>query len=274
MDSIFHATMLALERDLQCRLIASDLVLGEGLFSSCTSEQEILTHACERGYSRIALHEEDGGSDPRITRLVLVDLKKQRFSESRDIAVEDVIAGSTPIGRAIYLLSQRPFYFILDPARIGGILTRSDLNRLPARTYLHTLLDHLEQLMAVSCDRQFPGDTWMHLFSKDKQDKLDDLQAKKRRQDFDTALIDCTYLPDKGRIFEQSPELQRKLGLAPQDEFDTRFKPIRDLRNQLDHGGALVKKGDMEWLDSTVRTVQEWIAALSKPDAGQIQDGA
>lgn len=291
MDPLFHNTMLALERDLQCWLIASDLVPDEGVFPLETPEHVILAHAAEKGYSRIALSVRGNGSDTLITHVALMDLSGRSPFELRPIVAEDVISGSTPIDLAIELLSRREFYFVLQPDRIRKILTRSDLNRLPVRTYLHTLLDHVEGLLAAWCNHAYPEDSWLGLLSHKRRTAIRALYEEKRSQDLDTRRIDCTYLSDKAAILRSDPaKLTARLppgqALGEQSEAVCRLRnrlghgmpPLgREadyLRNQLRHGGALSKPADLCWLKEVVATLRAWIDALSEPDEGQALNAA
>ena len=140
--------MEALEQSLLCGLIATELDLEAGVKDLNAHDDEILDLARKGRFTRIPLRSREQGLDGPITHVAIVDLDQGRVAERREITVDDVISASTPIGWAVELLRRRRFYFVLDPDQIHKILTVSDVNRLPMRTYLHTVLDHLEGLMS------------------------------------------------------------------------------------------------------------------------------
>ncbi len=284
MDDLYHQTMTALEQSLHCRLIASELDLDRGVLVRDASDQQILALAQASSFSRVPLGTLDDQSDWTITHVALVDLERRMVQERRPITVEDVISGSTPIGMAFELLSVRPFYFILDPCRIQRILTQSDLNRLPVRTYLHTLLDHVEELLAGWCERLYPHDGWIDCLAQDAQERIQELHRTKQEADLDTRLVDCTTLSDKGNILGRSPAFLNQLQLTSRRTFRKEFSPVKGLRDRLDHGlppletaadelrnalrhvAPLSNRKDLARLNRVVGTLHAWIGALSGPD--------
>ena len=281
MITLYHLTMRALERDLHCGLIASKVDFDDGVMQVDADEDQILQYALLNGFSRIPLFSREEDGEKIVTDVAIVDLKRRSLSSRRSLAVEEIIAASTPISEAIHLLSRREFYFVLEGARIRQILTVSDLNRLPVRTYLHVLLDHLESLLAESAEATHPKDTWMGLLSEDKQSQIHELHEQKRTEDFDTRLIHCTTLSEKATIVGKSKELLARLSIESSKEFTRTFRDIGRLRNRVNHGlppldkeadalrdqlrhcGVVTKHADVEWLGRVVGTMETWIDALS-----------
>ena len=165
---LFHQTMTALAQSLHCRLIASDLDFEHGCFAEDAPDAEVLAYALQHQYSRVALLTAADKNPPKVTHVALIDLKAEELKERREIKASDLIAASTPVSQAIGLLAQRPFYFVLDDSEVRQIITVSDLNRLPVRTYLHVLLDHLEGLLADWIEQAFPDDSLDESFLSDK----------------------------------------------------------------------------------------------------------
>lgn len=277
-NKLFHRTMEALEESLHCGLIATDLDLQAGVKDLNAHDEEILDFALKNRFTRIPLRSKEQGPHGAITHVAIIDLGQGRLAERREITVDDVISASTPIERAVKLLRRRRFYFVLDPDQILKILTVSDVNRLPMRTYLHTLLDHLEGLMTECIEKTFPDEGWMSHLSDSRKQEVRSLHAQKQSQDFDTRLIDCTTFSDKMTIL-------RKADVLPTEDsrsaFQRKVGPIRQLRNRLGHGmpaidheidrlrdhqrhgNQLVKAGDLDWLGDTIETLRNLIDALS-----------
>src|SRR5215510_8313283 len=138
--------MTALERSLTCGLIASDLDPQYGVKPLSAPDDDILALAMQHRYSRVPLRDDDSGRKVEVTHVAIVDLARPRVKERRAIAIDDLISAETLIHRAIDLLQQRRFCFPLVHEAIRKILTRSDLNALPVRVYLNTLLAHLERM--------------------------------------------------------------------------------------------------------------------------------
>lgn len=236
MTGLFHETMTALERSLTCGLIASDLDLNHGVKPFSAPDDEILELAMQHRYSRVPLRGDDPKRKVEITDVAIVDLAEHRVQERRAIIIEDLIAAETPLHRAIGLLQQRGFCFVLVDEAIRKILTRSDLNKLPVRVYLGTLLAHLEGMLADTIDAALPNDQWFIALPKGRQPEVKGLHEQKAREDFDTRLIDCTTLSDKATIIRKGSDLLKQLGLPSSNRAKRQFTLINDLRNRLDHG--------------------------------------
>lgn len=286
MTTLFHDTMLALEQSLHCSLIASELDFKKGVFSLDAPDDAILDYALPRRFSRVGLYEQWDAPET-ITHVALVDLAEGSITSRPHLTVDDVIAGETPVAQAIDLLSKRPFYFLLEGYQVRRIVTVSDLNRLPVRTYLHVLLDHLEGLLADWIDVEFPGDSWLDRLDDKAQTRICALHKRKERVDFDTRLVDCTTLSDKGAVMSEALGLQVKLTETTDGMLDKHDSLIVRLRNRLDHGmppldknadelrnhvrhhGQFTKRADVAWLSRTVEVLRAWIEALAgEEDAG------
>lgn len=160
---LYHQTLARMEQTLTCTLISSLIDTQLGIFAANADDAAILEYALPNRFEFIPLKPASGNHTATVSDVAEVDLVKKTVMRRRPVALEDVVAGDTPISRTIELLALRPFYLILEQTCITRILTVSDLNLLPVRTYLHTVLDHLESLMAASMESAHPEDRWLEL---------------------------------------------------------------------------------------------------------------
>ncbi len=279
MTTLFHDTMQALEQSLHCSLIASELDFKEGVFPLGAPDDAILDYAIDRSFSRIGLFGQEESPDA-VTHLAVVDLNAKCIKSRDHLTVDDVIAGETPVAQAIDLLSSRPFYFVLEGHQVRRIVTVSDLNRLPVRTYLHTLLDHLEGLLADWIEAVHPENTWLDLLP-DVQEDIKMRHTEMAVQDFDIRMVDCTSLTQKTRILRKTEDSLDDFQYASKRSYDRDANAIRRLRNRIAHGippldknadelrnhvrhnGQLTKRADVEWLSRTVGVLRDWIEVLA-----------
>lgn len=281
MVSVYTQTIAALERSLSCSMIATAINFTDGVRPLDVDDADLGKYAEDYQFSQVPLSPQAGSPDARVTHVALIDFIEWRVLERRPVAPEDLLAGSTPIDRTIHLLTTRPFYFVLENDRISKILTRSDLNRLPVRTYLHTLLDHLESLLSAEIVATYGTIEWLTLLTPQRREQVRALHELKKRDDFDSSLIDCTTFSDKARILSADPEklpaaissgsrkgLRRNLGriraLRDKLAHDGRVIPpdIDRLRNHLRHGDQLTKRSDVSWLSDKVALLTAWIDVL------------
>jgi len=116
--------------------------------------------AMHHRYSRVPLRDDNPERKVEMTHVAIVDLAGRRVQERRAITIDDLVAAETPLPQAIDLLKSRGFCFVLVHDAIRKILTRSDLNKLPVRVYLGTLLAHVEGMLADTIDTAFPNEAW------------------------------------------------------------------------------------------------------------------
>ena len=129
---------------------------------------------------------------------------------------------------------------------IRQIVTVSDLNRLPVRVYLFAIINHLESLLSDVILRSLPVDAWLERMPDSQRIAVLELFEKKRREDLDTRLIDCTTLTHKFGIIARDGNLRGLFNARTTSEFRRNVKPIGDLRNRLAHGQDPVDESAQE----------------------------
>jgi len=146
------------------------------------------------------------------------------------------MAAATPIRQLIPLLALRRFYFLLAGPDVRQIVTVSDLNRLPVRVYLFTILSHLEGLMADLLVDEFPDDAWLGELTERQRANVRGLYDQKKGVDVDTRLIDCTTLTQKFAIISKNARLRVRFGRTSKATFERYVQPVKELRDRLTHG--------------------------------------
>lgn len=282
MDSLYTETMAALETSLVCGMIGSPVQTQGIELTDALSNSEVQEFAMPRGYWQVFLRAADPSAGAA-GEIVELDPETYEVLIRRPVEIADLLASSTPIGRAIEFLNGRRFFLLLEHDRIDKILTRADLNRLPVRTYLHTLLDHLEAVLGVEIATAHPEDSWLELLSDNAAERANSLLKKKQQDGLDTALIDCTTFSDKANIILKTGE-----GIAARLDIETkadlkhalnRIRKLRDrlahpepivvedvelIRNQLRHGDRLTRSCDVTKLAQAVALLRDWVAILDE----------
>ena len=172
--------------------------------------------------------------------------------------------------------SSRRYRLILSDAGVSGILTRSDLQKLPVRLLAFSYVTHLESVLAETIERRSTGDDWVqYLESWDKS--LGDLAAsaasagigseairrlrsnQTRNEKFDIvpSLLEVTEFPQKWYV------VCRMMNLG--EEFASELAGIqRHLRNSVAHSRNYVASNShLEQLDRRLGLCEKWIDFLS-----------
>mgnify|MGYP001272975507 CR=1 FL=1 len=168
-----------------------------------------------------------------------------------------LIAADEPLGNFLRLARDNSYRLVVSGSRIDGIVTRSDLHKLPVRLYVFTLVGHLDSLMTALIRTEFPDDGWLNLLESDRQRKLRGLWKTYRNERLNPALLELALFSDKRTI------VTALLGLT--EEQQAELKAINDLRNDIAHDRKYAE--DAEALQHFIRTVElteHWIDHLTE----------
>jgi hypothetical protein len=151
---------------------------------------------------------------------------------------------------------------LLRQTRIAGIVTISDLQKLPVRPALFLVVTHLELLMAAAIRSRFAGqfdEAWLALLGSRREgveDRWRDLNSKNLAID----RINATQFADKRQILIKSGLLQCSRSLAERE-----LSAIERLRDSLAHASDYALT--IESAQSTicrVKLAQRWIKTLQQ----------
>jgi hypothetical protein len=226
---VFEKTMKALEKSLQVRLIAScplDARQDRGPVDESFERAERL------GYDVIG--ERRGG---KIVAVLDRLAWKNNLPFRRPVLDTMLISANAPLSEALARLADDEFLLVTEDTAIVGIVTRSDLLKLPVRLLVFAHVTHLELILAKAI-RSKPlatPDAWLELLSEPRRDrvlkKLEDL----KKQRLDPPLLECTDFCDKRIIVRQL--------YHPPKGFSRDLEDVEKfLRNPVAHGGTFVQK--------------------------------
>ena len=108
-----------------------------------------------------------------------------------------LVSSDEPLKGFIPLLVEAPHRLVVHGARIEGIVTRSDVHKLPVRLLAFALVTHLEMTMAEVIVTRSRGDDWKERLSARRQRKVIEKFEKLRTENFDPPLIELTDFCDK-----------------------------------------------------------------------------
>ena len=156
---------------------------------------------------------------------------------------------------------QQKCRLIVSGHEISGLVSLSDLQRLPVRAALFGLITYLEIAMTGVIRQEFNGtDGWLNRISEGRRQKLQVEIAKARS---DEPLVDAllfTQFADKANIIWKSGCL-----IVEKSAFESQFKKIQALRDHLAHANDYASSPSAA-IDTckTVRLIDEWNNRLSK----------
>ncbi len=168
-----------------------------------------------------------------------------------------LISGDAPLMSFIRIAGTAPYKLVLNQDGIKGIVTRSDLLKLPVRLFAFAGVTHLETLMfeAIRTRFKFGDDAWLKLLRGKRRDKIRWKEKKLKKSRMDLDLLELSDFCDKRELVKDI------LGLG--DDFTEELQGAEDLRNQIAHAATFISS------DTTAREfavklqkVETWIERL------------
>ncbi|MEB8388514.1 hypothetical protein OO012_14905 [Rhodobacteraceae bacterium KMM 6894] len=145
---------------------------------------------------------------------------------------EDIVIGANAsIFDFVMQADAYPTNLVVSGNQIAGLISLSDLQKLPVRASLFALTTSLEMAMALAIERHWekPED-WMELLSESRRVKLSEAIEEAKKRDGFVSEIAFTQLSDKADIVRKGRFLTQSNA-----KLKERFKGIRDLRDAVAH---------------------------------------
>ena len=148
---------------------------------------------------------------------------------------------------------------------INGLVSISDLQKLPVRAALFAMVTHFEIVMAASIREEFEQTEHAILrLSPERQTRVSEKCARAKRQE---AFIDALLYTD----FSDKVTIIKKRANFPWSKtgFQSELEQIQELRNQLAHASEYAAtRADAIRVCETVRLIDKWIRRLTDTATG------
>ncbi|HQR31172.1 MAG TPA: CBS domain-containing protein [Blastocatellia bacterium] len=151
----------------------------------------------------------------------------------RPLAEGLIVSADMPLADLIPQLRENHCRLVLRGGRIDGLVTQSDLLKLPVRLMVFAHITHLEQLMANAIAARWPNDAWFDLINEERREKINDKENELRNRGMNPPKIELTEFGDKRDLCKQIIEGSKK-------QFKTELNALRDLRDQLAHASTFI----------------------------------
>lgn len=151
---------------------------------------------------------------------------------------------------------------VIAGTEIVGLVSLSDLQRLPVRPVLFMLITHLELLLAEVIRAEFgAGDGWMGRLSPERCGKLGSNLTERQNNDMENDPLLMTQFCDKVSIIGKRPDLP-----VSRRAFKSEMTRAEDLRNAVAHANDFAATPEAARQTCiTARIVENWIDRLRRP---------
>jgi len=170
---------------------------------------------------------------------------------------EMLVSAEQPLPKFLPTLAESPYRLVVQGANIEGIVTLSDVAKLPVRLLAFTSVAHLEAVLTEVIRRKYPHDDEAWLMFLDKEQRNEVAGRLKGRKKQNIHLLSSIEVAGFRHKLTAVGKLQQLTKLEKDRESIVTF------RNSLAHDGDFVKecKG-VEGLLERLSLVQHWIDAL------------
>lgn len=256
-DTIFQTTIMGLETGLQVHHIAT---LGSEL-RTCDIDDErdiatLFAHPQFEDFDQIPVRK-----DSSIIGVVTLECKGSIEKCLHRLDESMLISAQEPLTQFIPLMAKHPPYrLVLQGGSIRGIVTRSDLLKLPVRVFVFTLVTHLELLMTDIIRKKYPDheeeSQWLKYLTEARQENVDKKQQSRKKENYDLPLLECTDFCDKRDIVRKICSFSNKF----KDDLE---KIETYVRNAVAHAASYGRNDQemQQFIHLIIRT-QEWISKL------------
>ena len=258
--------MAGFQDGLPVRLIATP----REEFRTCRMD-EPLARVLERntdGFDYFPVTAHGAGGEERIVGLVnLVPFLKQEEpavglagERMQPLSEDNLIGADASILAFVHGADRHGCRLVVSGAKVTGLVSLSDLQKLPVRAALFAIITHAEMTMADAIRREFGGtDGWMKRLSEERQKKIKCQYGRAASDDNAVDVLLFSQFSDKVTAIKKSPVFT-----AGKNKFEAGMQTAQKLRDQLAHANDYAASRDAAaQVCATVRMIEHWIAQLS-----------
>jgi hypothetical protein len=168
-----------------------------------------------------------------------------------------IVSADMPITDLILQLRDNHYRLVLRGGRIDGLVTQSDLLKLPVRMLLFGLISHLELCLRALIRVRVTGQEWIDLLQSKRRNEIKGKLDKLKKARFEPDPLELTYFGDVVKVLAH----QRDLGAG----FKTDMDALHNLRNDLAHAKTYISSAtDVKQLANQFQNIQLWITKISE----------
>ena len=152
----------------------------------------------------------------------------------------DVVPDTAGFPELVMRLNERTRLFVNELGQVGGIVTRTDLQKPPVRMWLFGMITIIEMGLTRLVESAYPDDSWKECLSEGRLKKAETLLEELSRRSQDLDLLDCLQFSDRGQIGVRNQELRKLAGFVSRSRRGTAVKGLEALRNNLAHSQDII----------------------------------
>jgi hypothetical protein len=207
-------------------------------FVSCTCDQrlgDVRASNAKDAFDHLPVFDKDGAV---IGVLDMASIEPLPDDESVESAYE-ALAEHFLVGAEVSIIDflqqadTRPFRFLVTGAGISGLVSLSDVQKLPVRAALFAMVTQLEMAMAELIATNFKGTEWIGWLTEGRQQKLAEQMTIAQEANNQVSPLLYTQFADKVKIVREV--WKRQVGPNDADRIGSELAGFEKLRNAVAH---------------------------------------
>ncbi len=173
-----------------------------------------------------------------VSRDSLQDGVSGSFMKSFDTS--DLVSDAAPLIDAFRMLRERPRVYVIYLDKIGGLVTKGDLQKAPVRMWLFGLTSLLEMQLLRLIRGCHPSESWKEFLSQSLLDDAHKIFEERKAKNEEIDVADCLQFCDKRDILKGSDELTKLAGIESKKSVERLLRKAEILRNNLAHAQDII----------------------------------
>jgi len=175
----------------------------------------------KHGNSTIGILLRQGGLRGRTVREVMQPLREGV-----------IVSADMPIAELIPQLCESHYRLVLRGGRLDGLVTQSDLIKLPVRMLLFGLISHLELCLRALIRKRFRGPEWLDLLKSARRRAVRAKLGEFKAARFEPDPLEFSNFSDVVTVLRHQADLD--------EDFLIKTEHIRKLRNDIAHAKTYI----------------------------------
>jgi hypothetical protein len=213
----------------------------------CTPRDDFVFCACEQrlgdvrasnaqdAFDHLPVFDKDGAVIGVLDMAAIKSLSDDEFvvSAYETLAEHFLVGADVSILDFLQQADTRPFRLLVTGAGISGLVSLSDVQKLPVRAALFAMVTQLEMAMAELIAVYFKGTEWIGLLTEGRQQKLAEQMSIARVANNQVSLLLYTQFADKVKIVREV--WKRQVDPNDVDRIGSELAGFETLRNAVAH---------------------------------------
>jgi hypothetical protein len=182
----------------------------------------------------------------------------ERSSPKTQRVLDDslLVGADTSLLCFIHTVHEQSYRLVVEGTAINGIVTWSDLLKLPVIVVAFSLIARLECAMNKRIKEMYGGhEGWLDLLDEKSRSKIARRTRQLERENLVLPKEELADLSDKATVL-------RQLISTAQGHFELELRNVTDLRNKVMHMNDIVGSADLRNFVKQVETAEAWVGIL------------